>query len=93
MRDSIRDWIYKELESNYDNTPFTLDDTDESWASFDRKIMDKIESKFRDEISEINELSESAIYDAFDNKIIDEAFRDTFLEYIRKFGRREWDSI
>ena len=53
----IESWIYKEIEANYDNTPFTLDDTDESWASFDRKIMDKIESEFRDDILEVKEFS------------------------------------
>jgi len=90
MRD-IEKELYSELEANYDNTPFTLDDTDESWASFDRKIMDKIELEFRNDISEVKEFSENAINDAFNNKIIDESFRDTFLEYIRRFGRREWD--
>jgi len=89
----IESWIYKEIEANYDNTPFTLDDTDESWASFDRKIMERLEEKFRNEIQDITQSSESAIYDAFDNKIIDESFRDTFLEYIHRFGRREWDNL
>ena len=90
----IRD-IHKKI---YGHTEAVLDQylpkhefSDGDWDSTSGKILDDIQRYFFEEVEHAYLQSLEAIEDLYRDGKIDEAFRDTFIEYINNRNMKYWD--
>ena len=81
--------IYGHIEANIDDKPMQF--ADNEWESFDGKTLEEIQGYFFDEVENIYLQSLEAIEDLYRDGKIDEAFRDTFIEYINNRNMKYWD--
>ena len=91
MRTDIHKKIYGHTESIIDVYLPKHKFSDGNWDSESGRILEDIQRYFFGEVEHVYLQSLEAIEDLYRDGIIDEAFRDTFIEYINNRNMKYWD--
>ena len=91
MMSDIHKKIYGHTEASIDVYLPKLEFSDGDWDSISGKKLDDIQRYFFQEVEHTYLQSLEAIEDLYRDGIIDEAFRDTFIEYINNRKMKYWD--
>jgi hypothetical protein len=84
--DSITHVVESYLDRYYPNADYQIDE------KTTERIMDKIKKQFLDEMKSTYAYAYEGIEKAFDNGIITEEFKDTFIEYVNNRNSKYWSS-
>ena len=82
------DAIVKEIESANDGNMVKF--AGKEWEDYEGQILERVQKMFLDEIENIYSMTYESIEKAYDMKLIDETFRDTFLEYVNNRNSKYW---
>jgi len=83
--------IYGHVESTLDQFTPKREFEDGDWDTPTGEVLDEIQHYFFDAVEDIYLQSLNAIEDLYKDGKIDEAFRDTFIEYINNRNSKHWD--
>jgi|TARA_R110000824_G_C15152014_1_gene671128 uncharacterized protein YggL (DUF469 family) len=82
--DAITNTVESSLDQYYPKADYSIDE------KTTENIMDKIKKQFLDEIEAAYTYAYEGIEQAFDNGIITEEFKDTFIEYVNNRNSKYW---